>query len=192
MYKTQFAQQDDDKNLLITKKNMTPLVTTYAILLGVSALAAWLLSGILTVKLLGNVSFLLHIIAVVLFWVKFNKTGSPFIYWLAVFASALAFYDWHPFHFGNAILANLVYIAILAGAVAFSMQKKRKIKEGFRAQKKIFNYWGIATFFYGTSLLMAFGFWKVFLFGYIYSASITIASVYVLLSALQVEDVKKG
>lgn len=190
MYKTQFAQQEDDKQLLLTKENLTPVVSLFAGLLIACLLIGFLFSSYFIISLLGRVSLLVHVVAVVLFWVKYNKFGSPFIFWLAVWASALAFYDWHPVGVGNTFLNNIIYIALLGGAVAFGMQKKRKIKQGFRSQKNIFKYWGVAVLFYATSLLMAFGFWKVFYFGYLYSVSIAVASVFILLSALQVQEEK--
>ena len=192
MYKTQFGQQEDDKDFLLTKQNLKPIVMIYALILAGCVVAGWLLSGFFTIGLLGRVSFLLHIIAVVLFWVKYNKFGSPFIFWLAVWASALAFYDWHPIGFKGIFVNNFIYIAILAGAVLFAMQKKRKIKEGFRAQKKIFNYWGVAVLFYATSMLLSFGFWKAVFLWYLYTASIAVASVFILLSAIAVQNENNG
>ncbi len=190
MYKTQFGQQADEKDFLLTKQNLKPMVLIYAVILGVCLLAGWLLSGFFTIGLLGRVSFLVHIVAVVLFWVKYSKMGSTFVFWLAVWASALAFYDWHPIGFKGIFVNNFIYVAILVGAVLFAMQKKRKIKEGFRAQKKIFTYWGVAALFYATSMLLSFGFWKAVFLWYLYTASIAVASVFILLSAITVQDEK--
>jgi len=111
------------------------------------------MSVFLTKMLLEVVSTASLLIAIVICWMNYSRTGSKLFLWCTLWISALFIRDLHLVELDIPVFSSLPYYLLIGGAVAWGWPKRKVILKELKQNQIVLYLWGMVCLFYGTAYL---------------------------------------